>query len=81
MVRRQIQLTQEQEAKLRRLAATNGRSIAALIRDAVDRLLAEDEAERERLRRRAFAVIGKYRSGGKALGREHDRYLAEDFGR
>lgn len=81
MVRRQIQLTEEQEAKLRRLAVSDGKSIAALIRDAVDGLLAEDERERERLRERAFAVIGKHRSGGRALGREHDRYLAEDFGR
>ena len=41
MVRTQIYLEEEQLAALRRLAAQTGRRQSALIRDAVDRLIAE----------------------------------------
>jgi predicted DNA-binding protein len=79
MVRTQIQLTEEQARKLKRLSAKTGKSMAALIREAVDRL--ENEAERERRWQKALATIRRSRGSGlRDLGREHDKYLAEDFG-
>jgi Arc/MetJ-type ribon-helix-helix transcriptional regulator len=85
MVRTQIQLTEEQAARVRRLAAQRGKSFAAVIRDAVDQL-PDDEAERqERFERALHAVRNSTaRSGIADLAREHDReyaaILAEEFG-
>ncbi len=77
----QIQLTDEQLRKLRELAASEGRSMADLIRESVDRYVrSERPVDREELKRRALAVIGKYQSGLRDLGTNHDKYLAEIYG-
>lgn len=77
MVRTQIQLEEEQMVALRRLAAERGVSIALIVREAVDRhLLRGDDVIR---REQAIRKIGGYRSQHGDVGREHDRYLAEDF--
>jgi hypothetical protein len=77
MVRTQIQLTEEQAAALRERAAAEGRSMADLVRAGVDSILRGagpvDRAER---RRRALAVVGRYRSAPRDLSRRHDDYLA-----
>lgn len=78
MVRTQIQLTEHQAAALKRLAAERDVSMAALIRDAVDRTLGEDD-DLDVRRRRALGVVGKFRSGRPDIGREHDRYLEEAY--
>lgn len=79
MIRTQIQLTERQATGLKRLAADRGVSMASLVRLAVDRLLAErgaaSDAER---RRRALAVVGRFRSGLGDLAENHDRHLAEE---
>jgi Arc/MetJ-type ribon-helix-helix transcriptional regulator len=79
VVRTQIQLTEEQAEALRRLAHERRLSMAALIREAVDRLLDGDD-DRERWRR-ALSVVGKYRDkeGATDLGVNHDKYLAEAY--
>lgn len=79
MIRTQIQLTEEQAERLRRLSAESGKSLAALIREAVDRLVAI--SEREERWERALAVVGKYRDaeGAKDVAVEHDRYLEEAY--
>jgi Arc/MetJ-type ribon-helix-helix transcriptional regulator len=79
MVRTIVQLTEEQKERLERLAAERGTSVSALVREAVDDLI--DAPSREERRRRALAAIGKYRyrDGPAPIGREHDKYLAEDF--
>jgi Arc/MetJ-type ribon-helix-helix transcriptional regulator len=85
MVRTQIQLTEEQAERVRRIAAQRGQSFAAVIRDAVDRL-PDDEAERQARIERALEAIASNtaRSGIHDLGREHDReyaaILAEELG-
>lgn len=80
MVRTQIQLTDGQARTLRTLAAAEGRSMADIIREGVEALLAERGVrDREEVRRRALAVVGAFRSGLSDLGAEHDRYLAEAF--
>jgi hypothetical protein len=80
MVRTQIQLTRAQIEALKSRAAQEGRSLAGLIRAAVDEILNQpgkpDPAER---RRRALAAIGRYRSAPRDLSRRHDRYLAEAY--
>jgi hypothetical protein len=76
MVRTIVQLTEEQAAQLRTMAARDGVSVAALVRRGVDRVLAEDDrlARLERLR----AIVGKY-SGPSDLAERHDDYLAEAY--
>ena len=78
MIRMQVQLTDAQAAKLKRLAAQHGVSISALVREAVESI--DDETKDEEKWRRALAVVGKYRSGSglKDIARNHDKYLAED---
>lgn len=77
MIRRQVQLTDKQDAALRRLARRRRVSVAAVVREAVDRISRDDDAAW----RRAFAVVGKYRSSGGNVAEEHDRYLAEIYRR
>ena len=80
MIRTQIQLTEEQARKLKALAASRNTSMAELIRQGVDALLAEvhkpDLAER---RRRAIAAAGHFHSGKNDLSIHHDDYLAEAY--
>lgn len=81
MVRTQIQLTEEQARRLKERAAAEGMSMAELIRRSVDALLADTVAvSEEERRRRALAVIGRFRSGLSDLAENHDRYLAEALG-
>lgn len=73
MKRMQVQLREDQLAGLQWRAATSGRSVAALVRDALDAWLATDERRIER----ALATIGSYHSGLGDLAENHDRYLDE----
>jgi Ribbon-helix-helix protein, copG family len=79
MVRTQIQLTEDQMMRLRLASAERGVSIAALIRDAVDRALAEDLGTGDW--ERALSVVGKYRDIGGAtdVSTRHDDYLADAY--
>lgn len=79
MVRTQIQLTDEQAEGLRRLAARRGVSMAALIREGVERTLVGDE--QALLRERAMSVVGKYtdRDGATDVAKDHDRYLDDAY--
>ena len=78
MTRTQIQLTDEQLQRLRALAASRGRSLAELIRESIDRYLADGAQDREVLKARALAVIGQF-PGPPDLATNHDRYFAEDI--
>lgn len=53
-----VSLGDERIARLDQIAAVHGRSRAALIRDAVDRLIASDAEEEDRLRRLAALRAG-----------------------
>jgi hypothetical protein len=74
--RTQISLEPEQAERLRRLARERGTSMAALIRDAVDRAY-PSMPTREELWARALdsARTTPFRSGLPDLAEEHDRYL------
>lgn len=76
MVRRQIQLTEEQDAAVRREALARGLSIAAVIRTLVEESLRQATAPR---RAAAAAVIGAHESGLHDVAAEHDRHLAESL--
>jgi len=81
MVTRSIELTEEQAKALDEVAATSGRSVSELIRDQVADLLRDQKQDdREEIKRRAIAAIGRFRSDVTDLSREHDRYLDEAFG-
>ncbi len=82
MVRTQTQLTEDQARALKKLANTEGKSVAELIRISVDAMLASkiNITDDER-RNRALAAVGKFRTGDTDLAQEHDRYLAEIYGK
>lgn len=82
MIRTQIQLTDEQATALKRLAAERNESVAELIRRGVDTLLRSiSPVGPDERRRRAIAVAGRFRSGRTDLSTQHDRHLAEAYGK
>ena len=76
--RTQISLTEEQARRLRGLAEIRGTSMAALIRDAVDRAYPPPARADDRWDK-ALAAVGGFRSGKTDAGVEHDRELADAF--
>lgn len=77
MVRTQIQISSEQAAGLKRLAAERKTSISELVREgiaAVLRLRAGDDQKA-----RALAAAGKFRSGLTDLSEKHDQYFAKSI--
>ncbi|OHD22946.1 MAG: hypothetical protein A2064_10240 [Spirochaetes bacterium GWB1_66_5] len=82
MIRTQIQLTEEQSARLKAAAARRGVSVAELIRQSVEALLSRgDERSPDDLYRRAARAAGKYRSGTRDGSVRHDEYLSEGYSR
>jgi Antitoxin-like ribbon-helix-helix len=80
MVRTQIQLTEDEARALRRLAAEDSVSMSALVREAVDRLLAVRRGTPEaEVRRRAARVAGRFRSAHEDLSERHDDHAAAGF--
>jgi hypothetical protein len=81
MVRMQIQFTEEQARALKRAAAERKVSVAALAREAVDRLLIENgDTTSDEARAAALAIMGKFEGDRSDVARNHDRYLAEIYG-
>lgn len=79
MVRTQIQLTEHQAARLKQLAVAHDKSLAGLIRDAVDGFIADDA--RDARRRRALMVVGRYSAADAGdASVEHDRHLDDALG-
>jgi Arc/MetJ-type ribon-helix-helix transcriptional regulator len=80
MVRTQIQLTEKQFDALRRLSAQKKKSLADLIRQSVELLLAQESRTGKTSRiQRALAAAGKFSSGGHDGSSEHDRHLADAY--
>jgi hypothetical protein len=78
MVRTQIQLTEKQAKKIKKIAASRGVSMAEVIRDAVDGAIRSGAGTvSEERRRRALEIVGKFRSGKRDVSKEHDAYLTE----
>ena len=79
MIRTQIQLTEAQAERLKRLAHESGQSTAAILRQALDQFLARQQPNRRALYRRALEAAGKYSDEASDVARQHDRYLEEAF--
>jgi len=80
MVRTQIQLTEEQAKKVKRIAAHRGVSMAEVIRDAIEEASRSNRhGVREEKRQRAVEVLGKFKSGKRDVSKKHDAYLSEAF--
>ena len=82
MVQTQIELTEEQVKELEKIAAERGISMAELLRESVERTSVErtiEQRERNDQWRRALATMGRYRSGLKDVGRNHDKYFTRTF--
>jgi hypothetical protein len=78
--RTQISLVPEQAARLRRLARERRTSMAALIRDAVDRTYpAEADDPLDARWERALSIVGAFAGDGSNVSEEHDRYLEEAY--
>lgn len=81
MERTQISLTTSQAAHLRRLARARRTSMAALIRDAVDRAYGLPGSSGPDPWARSLDGIGGFHSGRADTSVEHDRDLADAFDR
>ncbi|MBI5025720.1 MAG: ribbon-helix-helix protein, CopG family [Nitrospirae bacterium] len=82
MVRTQIQLTEEQADALKKLALSKHLSIAELIRQAVDTFIKSKVViDTEERRKKAIDIAGRFSSGKHDVSAEHDKYLAEAFGK
>ncbi|HEX2765672.1 MAG TPA: CopG family transcriptional regulator [Candidatus Limnocylindria bacterium] len=79
MERTQISLTDAQARHLRRLARKRGVSMAALIREAVDRTYGP-AAEQGRWQR-ALESVGGFRSDRSDVSERHDEALVDAFDR
>lgn len=80
MIRTQVQLTEKQAKDLKRIAASRHRSVAELIRRAVDNMIKSTAlVDIEERRKRAIAAAGRFGSGLQDLSIEHDKYLIEAF--
>lgn len=80
MERTQISLTQEQADRLRHIAARRGTSMAALIREAVDRVHPTADDDLDARYRRALQAAHQARpSGVSDASVEHDRYLDDAY--
>jgi hypothetical protein len=75
VIRTQIQLSDDQARGLKRLAAQRGVSMAELIREGAERVLAESDVD-ERWKR-ASELIGRYHDPAPDVSSHHDR-LAEE---
>jgi len=76
--RTQISLTEEQAQRLRGLARRRRTSMAALIRDAVDRAYPPPGRTDGRWSK-ALNAVGGFHSGSSDVSVEHDRELGEAF--
>ena len=82
MVRTQVQLTDEQHARLKKWARERGISLAEAVRRFVaDRLTADDQGNRDSLVRDALAVLGKYADAvpPSNVAKDHDAHLARSY--
>lgn len=76
MIRKQVQFTERQAARIKREAARRGISESAVIRDALDRGIGPAGPTDEQWER-ALAVAGVGKGGPPDLAERHDDYLGD----
>ena len=78
--RMRIKLTNSQVRALKELSVAENKSMAELIREAVDAFLCSGLlVDREAVKRRAIAAAGEFHSGLSDLSANHDGYLREAY--
>jgi hypothetical protein len=77
MIRTQIQLSDDQASGRKRLAAERGVSMAELIREGAERILAESDVDARW--HRASELVGRYHDPATDVASNHDRYLEEAY--
>lgn len=77
MVRTQISLTEEQMGRLRAEARRRRVPMAAIVRDAVDRVVPADPGDRRALFQRAISAIGRFDSGSGDVSAGHDEIAGD----
>jgi hypothetical protein len=78
MIRTQVSLTEEQMRRLRREAGRRHVSLAAVVRDAIDRVVPDQDQLRHAHIDTLLNAAGSAASGTGAVARQHDEVLAED---
>jgi hypothetical protein len=78
MIRTQVSLTEEQMRRLRHEARRRHVSLAAVIRDAVDRVVPDEDHTRRGRVETLLAAAGSAASGTGTVARDHDTVLAGD---
>jgi hypothetical protein len=78
-VRTQIQLTEEQTARVKRIARRRGVSMATVVRDAIDRLDDVSDAQHERAWSRFRSAVGSFHGGTGDVSEHHDDVLASAY--
>ena len=76
-MRTQVSLTEHQLRRLQREAHRRHLSVSAVIRDALDRLLPDEDAQRTGRIDALLAVAGSAASGTGTVARDHDDLLGE----
>jgi hypothetical protein len=82
MIRTQVQLTEKQMEALKSLAHQRKVSVAELIRQGVEHVIAmPQEISLEERRKRAMALAGKFsdEDGATDVSINHDKYLADIY--
>jgi hypothetical protein len=77
MIRTQISLTDDQMRRLRAEARRRGVPIAEVVRDAVDRAVPVDPANRRARFDRLLGAAGRFRSGTGDVSIHHDDIAGE----
>lgn len=78
MIRTQVSLTEDQMRRLRLEARRRHVSIAAIVREAVDRVVPDEGAQRRERIDTLLAAAGSAASGTGLVARDHDAELAGD---
>jgi hypothetical protein len=74
-----IGFTEPQRERLRHEAKRRKTTVAALVRDAVDRTYPDDAELRRDAHVRAMEVFGMFREGPSDISERHDDYLADAY--
>jgi hypothetical protein len=78
MIRTQVSLTEDQMRRLRTEARRRHVSLAAVIRDAVEQVVPDEDIVRQARLEGLLAAAGSVASGTGSVARDHDDVLAGD---
>jgi anti-sigma factor RsiW len=78
MIRTQVSLTEEQMRRLRNEARRRHISLAAVVRDAVDQVVPDEDRQRSHRIDALLEVAGSAASGTGDVAQRHDEVLADE---